>query len=65
MKILLHFSYIRFKTIEFKNSTHPFIKKNKNKKQHTTYYNFKSMVKKQHTTSLSLSLYIYIHSCEY
>ena len=27
MKILLHFSYIRFRTIEFKNSIQPFIKK--------------------------------------
>ena len=32
MKILLHFSYIRFRTIEFKNSIQPFIQKIKLKK---------------------------------
>ena len=31
MKILLHFSYIRFRTIDLKNSTHSFIPKKKKK----------------------------------
>jgi len=28
---LLHFSYIKFRTIDLKNNTHPFIKKQKKK----------------------------------
>ena len=38
MKILLHFSYIRFRTIDLKNSTHSFIQKKKKNKVHSLLF---------------------------
>ena len=62
MKILLHFSYIRFKTIEFKNSTHSFIKKIKIKNSTQPIIILKVWLK---NSTQPLYIYIYIHSCEY
>ena len=41
MKFLLHFSYIRFRTIEFKNSIQPFIKKKKKKAHNLLFVRLK------------------------
>ena len=56
MKFLLHFSYIRFRTIEFKNSIQPFIKKINLKKKKKEAHNLLFVRLKREPISYEITL---------